>query len=672
MLLRTRHLAVVFTPAYPALALFAERHFSPDHPLRYSPLWLDENDWEFNENKFRKLRLPSPLKLDYAAHARHSSLEKKKYPNRPALPPICDMNIEYPMWYTNADQVMLKRQWGRESRFGACEEDSALRAHLNCLACTNPLAGLAVYDEEASNEGTSSSSFFSPAGSFEREEEGRDGVLESVFRGGRSVASYFPAVREGVMMNAFTGMPYAPPISKHLLKIQERQDYRSQWWASTSQWKNMGAFLKPDCGRPHRLSYIKRTKLIHISLIQGALDLLQHSFISWKTRLFICFLPKERVIFNEYKENQLSMLNEVSSNDGFFSLSIQEDMKKRYDQLEDLLLPGGLTESSSSTESQSHTVHVPSEKNESEKDEAEINKKSAIELFLPLYLNSFFIEDSGAVLKNDAVPLLTTKPSVPQSIEHLAAPPPPSPPPPTQAESVEPCVHRLAHSSCGVGEPLYFYHISDLRTEGDEPFEPPTAVLDSLLQHCTPIHHAITNEVDPFNSEEEIKWQASLARRGTNAEILPFVELEVASLRVHHPRLLSVLQQSYTESTVDSGEPVAPSPSALSPLSSRSIWFLAEDVLALSGKVDPNAVPVEVIPHSHANRQRYLFHRQRVAKAKYVQERFQKRFNEKIEKEATGVLDQHVFGGSHVLPHGAVFHLSCFEDPQELLRRLYS
>lgn len=68
MLRLTSSLLVVFTPAYPELQKFAERHFLPQHPLRHSPLWLEEKDFEWNTDFFKKGNRKCPLEIDMVAH----------------------------------------------------------------------------------------------------------------------------------------------------------------------------------------------------------------------------------------------------------------------------------------------------------------------------------------------------------------------------------------------------------------------------------------------------------------------------------------------------------------------------------------------------------------------------------------------------------------------------
>eukprot|EP00796_Vickermania_ingenoplastis_P009849 gene9849-6921_t len=357
MLRATRRDLVVFTQAYPELEAFAQRFFLPSHPLRYSPIWLDENDFSFNQRVFERFHSRFPLVIDNTAHdklrspysplanssvsVRRAAKEEADFARRRQMTlegtgggpgghksnpkwkrtgpyvPVCAMRIDYPLLLLNADQVELAdRGYGNAS--------ARLRVHVAKLLHTTggPGVGLAGYagadggllldgDADGQSQRGGSGSLFGGEGTW-----GRAAISASP-----GVSSYFPS-ECATMMNAHSGKPYLDKtVADALERIRRAERYSSHWWATIDQWKAIGA--SPRYGsdfNTHRVVYHRLTKLVHISLLKNPLEVLKQSQISLHMHLFRCRVPWDETRMEElmtlYRQQEQQELEEYGVQGG--------------------------------------------------------------------------------------------------------------------------------------------------------------------------------------------------------------------------------------------------------------------------------------------------------------------------------------------------------------------
>lgn len=687
----SRCVLVVFTPAYPELERFAERCFLPRHPLRHSPVWLDENDFQFNLKNFERLQIRSPLQIDHQAHDRYrspyrtptptpvivstttasegsavpvsgkaeqeeskkdaapiqrTSFSKHYYDHRksamhksPVVTPICAMKVEYPLLLLNADQVVVA-----DKGYG----NGAAHLRMHAARLMHIKGALANYGNDhvpqaAPVEIGDLESEFAFAGGSSWD---RAAICSATSPG---VSEYFPKITSG-MMNAVTGKPFGTDINNMLLAIKERERYSSPWWATLVQWKSIGAVPDKRNCLIHRLSYTKLTKLVHISLIRNALDVLQRSYINSHTRLFRCLTPPELMAFDEYRDLQegghdaqryLSTLAKKM----FFPVSIQKDMSERYAHLQNCVSALTREKEAQEEEAQAHqkaaqekageaSAHASRRKRKKKTDLSDdlpdashsstpavpiiqtgqpsssvpqcspistaVYPKDMIQVFFPLYVSSASIQRHGLVLREDACPVVIDPPLIPDAIEVLETSSAPSKNPYSSfgsrgaAPSFSSQFATSASQNAAKNELRYLYHISTISTPSGEALEPPLHIRATLLASppLQPMH-------------------------GLTGQPLSYEELDLPALQQSQSQLEIVLAlQDNSRTPIGPTSPAAPSspseaalPSlqeraAGQTLAKRSIWFYAEDVLALGGVVDVNASPVEVHPHSPQNLRR--------------------------------------------------------------------
>ncbi|ESL11565.1 hypothetical protein TRSC58_00680 [Trypanosoma rangeli SC58] len=75
---------------------------------------------------------------------------------------------------------------------------------------------------------------------------------------------------------------YAAQTQKELERHRGIAGFESNWWGTHKQWRDKGGLLRPNA-YPVAVLFYNMTRLLHISMLSEAEDLLKHSFVSGKT-----------------------------------------------------------------------------------------------------------------------------------------------------------------------------------------------------------------------------------------------------------------------------------------------------------------------------------------------------------------------------------------------------
>lgn len=303
MLRSSRTQKVVFTQAYPALEAFADEYFTSSHPLRYSPVWIEENDIRYNDSFFSFKGLTSPLALSRHAATIHSHRHRPAGKRRVPAVPICSASICQSLLLLNAEQMSL----------GGEGDEVRVRQHIteNTLRCQG------ICSEVPSTAAAPSTA----AGARHHYPSG-------------SIATLFPPTLQHRMVNAMTFRPFMYlDISNALLRIQDQEGYTSGWWATLSQWRRLGAVPAHRNVCAHRVCFSVTSKLIHVSLLEDPIQLLSRSFVSPHHRLLSCFSDADVRAYEAWKADpmwlQTTGYPEWRLSRLRYKLTIQRDMEAR-------------------------------------------------------------------------------------------------------------------------------------------------------------------------------------------------------------------------------------------------------------------------------------------------------------------------------------------------------
>lgn len=578
---------VVFTPGSRDLAAFAASHFLPEHPLASSPLWLDEDDFSSIQQMARRLGKPSPLRMAPLAHHPLQS------PFRSAAP------TEAKGEAVNTTTAIVAA--GRRNRSRTEKTCTAPPAAAAAVSCPPPAATvdradasqryvvpicshdvvkpLYLYNLEQMylTELKSTASPATPSVSGDAADAAKLQVWSETAllqHGARELRRRFalPLPNESrVMQSIQSKQAYGAERQQQLLAIAEKRGYRSCWWGTPSQWHRIGATALPG-QREHVVPVVRRMKLVHVSLVDNAAEVLTRSFISVRHRRLVYFFDDDEGNSGDCADTSEGEPLTIArprpiANTG---RHLYDDTIVKVDSFLNAALAAKTpTPQSSFTKSRSAVFQSLL------REDMRSHGYS-----LPLYFSGTQLQSLGLLVRPDALGIEWNT-AISQN-GHLSSPF--QRPSPLKSQSVR-----------------HLYHLSQIRF---------------------PSHYLISPEVIAAELEHP-----GVALHGISGCLLPYAALCYEALVNQHPDIAALLwkcsdaalQTSRSDKSDHSAAGAAASPQEAqgeiheayiasvvrqyaSPncLQGRSIWFFAEDVLQLNGKVNVNAAPVKVVNPSSA------------------------------------------------------------------------
>lgn len=611
MLQRTCSRCAIFTEAQPSLLQFSQRNFLPNHPLKDSNLWLDEDDFEINASRARKYGVSNPLRINVYSHhpklspysdAKGRRLLKEKTASKKgpgSMPAPLEPPIYTPTGPHSSAAVTNARHLPPQEQYAVpiCSTYLYRRHYYFNLEQMMMDYRLIEYDVPSTSgrlAGYSSAGLDGGDGAV-----GGEDVLESLAASRcapmdviatTTIAEHYAARQaeaikalrarflqppthlgqkgQHQMLSAYGGRPFLGTTGVQLTFIAQQAGYHSVYWATAAQWARMGA--GPLSGQvAHPVVMRCHSKLVHVSLLENAEDVLKHSFISGKSgKLLYNFSPDR----NPPAASMSDDVYEKCYNSPFLQCVTADMLANRY------------------------TV--------------------------PLYFGSAFIRQHQLTLKPGVtgIPLgacrNTKDDAIPPTMEEFSGDARAGP--------------RLQYPTLGkfrVNQPTtqYFYHLSQVHFPSS--FRLPLCVLQAELSSAQGVAlHGVSGRHLPYPELQSehiahadpqlaavLQYQSAptgelceggndgSAQRSVNG--LPPLILDTVS-DVSTPSSLPAVVPSSAKVTRSPREGHFPADPEFTKCAAaradptqclgRSLWFLSEDVLRLAGVVDVNATPVGV------------------------------------------------------------------------------
>ncbi|CCW68297.1 unnamed protein product [Phytomonas sp. Hart1] len=556
---------VVFTQAIPYLQKFSKDFFLKGHPLSSSNIWLDENDFFVNQSTshFGKSSL---LKINSLSHHPKYSpyakcVNKRKY--KKTTPSASSPSLEVPC--VDPDTKPINCPNARKKRAGDVVEQSIKVKSLD-LNYKIPVCSVYIYRHM----------YLLNMDQIMEDTQNRQELFLSEFKTSPGME---------VSMSINSRRPFSFFIQKQLQQLQQIHRYNSCWWGTMVQWRRLGAALQFSQNQ-HLLYQKIYTKLVHISLIDNAEEILQHCYISGKSGTFFNLLLKnnpDNKLDSAYCDSSLGHM-QGGMQMGVSNFDVQGISPAR----------GSIH---GATGDMTHNCYSSSLFGHSSYFFNIMNDMKLHRHAVPLYFSMTQLHQFKLKLRGDAsgVSFNEYDNTIPPSLKHL-----------DQAQDE----NLFYQGFSGAMSPkTYFYHLSQVYFP--ESFRLPQHVIAAELEYTVG---------SPLN--------------GLTGAHLPYVELLKENLLLQYPNLAAVLCASRhsgpgaTECSPHLSAQIAAKDSvqalsddALAELlekrslptvhDGRSLWFSAKDILQHGGIVDVNATPVEVtclkaLTYAHVSNNNYV------------------------------------------------------------------
>lgn len=489
--------------------------------------------------------------------------------------PIFSLYLTKPLFLFNLDQMYLIGRDGGQGPLGSVDWDAgtadetlnlsvpmsmSLTGNVLPVGATAPHAPHTGATTAASGDGLCDLLRQNRGSPLAYSNEFADSSRQRMQDGVEALQRMFPDPPSGagtVMHSINTRRPYGGHRQSDLRSLAQRHGYRSVYWGTRHQWRAVGAYPLPQ-RTEHIIPVSSVSKIVHISLIEDAAALLQHSYISPRRRK-ICYVAQPI--------EEWGTRSDYGS--GVMGSGVVMDR------------PNASSAPARQPNYQSNPTSFGVFFREMQADMHRMNYK------LPLYLSPRNIAALGLSVRPGAQGIdacnfrsATTPSDETDADDATLSATAQFPPPPARAATVS---HRC------------WYHISQVHF-------PHTHLLSSAVLSAEMTHPGV-------------------ALHGTTGAPLDYPELSYASLVDHHPEVAAVLLKdgeaspppsalttpadSHPEKSGGAAVTVPEDEAAIAAFVSthaspklvrgRHLWFLAEDVLAANGIVDVNSAPVEVV-----------------------------------------------------------------------------
>ncbi|CCW65354.1 unnamed protein product [Phytomonas sp. EM1] len=561
---------VVFTQGIPHLRTFADHFFLKTHPLRSSNVWLDEKDFEINQKCAFLLGKPDPLRINPMSHhperSPYAKMRRKPKHHKTTTPVSSPLSLPLSTTQANADAMTGSHA---ESSVNSRTTSKSVEWEYKVPICSSYLyRHLFLYNLEQmvllrDPDSSPSPMCFSslPPSRSTAAHALRDRFPEP--KGSSSTKGHF---------SIHTRRAFSEFLQPQLQQLQHTHQYDSRWWGTVMQWKRLEVMPRP-LQQPHIVFIKLYSKLVHISLIDNAEEILMHSYISGKSGVFHCLNLGSDLDDNP---NHAHHTPSLAKTQGGMSVGHRDPEMEG-------IGPMGPSISGTTRNIAKADIFFPFMTNNRAFAFNIIQDMKLHQYTVPLYFSAIQLRQYKLSLRCDAsgISFQELSTSLPPSLKHV-----------DEAQEEDP-----SYEGSPSVAPLkrYFYHLSQVSFP--ESFRIPPHVIAAELEHTAgqPLH-------------------------GISGAPLPYVRLLEENLLLQNPNLAAVLRapchggrgetdsspcldaqttakDSVRELSDDALKALLEGRASPAVHNGRSLWFSAEDILQHGGIVDVNATPVEVSGH---------------------------------------------------------------------------